>query len=91
MGTMCGSDLDDNFHYADLILLIKIQLQIWFKGNTQSSSHLSLLRHTTPAGSHNDMYSGGAVYIILSHERSCCYLSHEQSACKLITRKNDGL
>jgi hypothetical protein len=40
MGTMCGSDHDHNFHYADLILLLKIQLQIWFKDNIKSSSHL---------------------------------------------------
>lgn len=68
MGTMCGSDHDHNFNYADLILLLKIQLQIWFKDNIKSSSHLWFLRHTTPGGSRNDTYSGAAVYIILSHE-----------------------
>jgi hypothetical protein len=77
MGTKCGSDCDDNFHYADLILLLKIQLQIWFKGNLKSSSLLSFLRHMAPAGSHNDIYSGAAVYIILSCEWSCCCLSHK--------------
>jgi len=40
MDTMCGSDNDHNFHYADLLLLLNIQLQIWLKDNIKSSSHL---------------------------------------------------
>lgn len=79
MGTLCGSDHDHNFHYADLILYLKIQLQIWFKDNIKSSSHLKFLRHATPGGSHIDLYSGAAVYIILSCEWPCWYLLHRNS------------